>query len=82
MHIHGNIAPSRCRDSEEGGEGGKVLQSRHTGCRSGDKRQQSICSLFTIHVRGRVNYGNEGAEREAARGGEGPTDLLNVARGL
>jgi len=82
MHIHGNIAPSRCRGSEEGGEGGKVLQSRHAGCRSGDKCQQSVFSLFTMHVRGRVNYGNGGAEREVARGGEGPTDLLNVAHGL
>jgi len=38
------------------------------GCRSGDKRQRSICSLCTTYVRGRVGPGKCRGSEEGSEG--------------
>ena len=45
-----------CRAARKAVEG-EGLQRWCVGCRSGDKRQRSVCSVCTIHVRGRVAPG-------------------------
>jgi len=81
VYVHGRVAPGECRGSEEGSEGGKVYRAGAwaVGQATSVSGAQIVCVECTYME---VSLPGSVGQRGRQRGGEGPTEPINAARGL